>query len=82
MRAIQADPDNVPALLLAADVEVRLDQPTEAIALFNRAVLRSQDEKNLVAAHLGAAHISFRLLGDLVRARTHLQEILEMEHEQ
>jgi len=78
-RAISIDPDNVEALVQAAELQVRLDQPTEALALLNRVVLRTVEGETWLRAYLRMAHICADLLDDLPRARASLEAILERE---
>ena len=78
-QAISADPDNVTALLLTADVRLKLDQPTEALALLNRVALRSKQPQELYQAWLGIARISGDILCEPVRARANIEMILERE---
>ena len=80
--AIKADPENVSALLANADVQVQLDQPTEAVVLLNQATLRSAEKDNendYKVAHLALAHICHRVLGDPQRARKSLSSVLEID---
>jgi len=77
-RAISADPDNVEALLQSAELQQQLEQPTEALALLNRAVLRTRDDDQLIRAQLQIAHICADVLGDPVRARASLEAVLEL----
>jgi tetratricopeptide (TPR) repeat protein len=76
-RAIAVDPDNVEALLAAADLKLELEQPTEALALLNRVVLRASNKKDLHRARLEAARIYQEVLGDPIRAHAALEAILE-----
>lgn len=80
-RAISVDPNNVEALVQAAELQVRLDQPTEALALLNRVVLRTDEGETWLRAHLRMAHICANLLDDLPRARASLEAVLEREPE-
>ena len=76
--AITVDADCVVGLLVAADQHLRMDEPTEAVSLLNRALLRTDRPEQLVAAHLALAHIAHRVLGDLKRARSSLRSALEV----
>jgi tetratricopeptide (TPR) repeat protein len=76
--AIDKDPDNVAALLLSAEVQARLDQPTEAVALLSRALLRSSSNEELVGAHLATAEV-YRMLGVGDRALRSLRTVLKLE---
>jgi tetratricopeptide (TPR) repeat protein len=80
-QAIEADPDNVAALLVAADLRQALDQPTEAVSLLNRVVLRSAEPSELIGAHLTLAHLFVDVVGDAERARRSLLEVLELDPE-
>lgn len=77
--AVDKDPDNVAALLLSAEVHGRLEQPTEAIALLSRAVLRSEDEQELIGAHLATAQVFHHVLGVGDRALRSLRTVLKLD---
>ncbi|MCK5796191.1 MAG: tetratricopeptide repeat protein, partial [Deltaproteobacteria bacterium] len=77
--AIDRDPDNVAALLISAEVRAKLDQPTEAIALLSRAILRSDDEQELLGAHLATAQIYHEELGVSDRALRSLRTVVELD---
>ena len=76
-RAIALDPDNVEALLQNAELHLRLEQPTEALAMLNRVVLHTDNEDEQVQAQLQMANIS-DMLGDPIRARASLEAVLAL----
>jgi len=78
-KAIDADPNNVKVLLAAAELRVKLDQPTEALALLNRVVLRASDKEDLCRARLEIARICEAVLGDSIRARESIAAILQQD---
>lgn len=77
--AIDKDPDNIAALLISAEIHASLDQPTEAISLLSRAILRSEVPEELVGAHLATAQVFYYDLGVSDRASKSLKTVLDID---
>jgi tetratricopeptide (TPR) repeat protein len=80
--SIDADPDNVEALLALAYLRLSLEQPAEALSLLNRVALRADGDEALIEANLGMARICLDYLGDPSRARNSLDAVLEADPKQ
>jgi tetratricopeptide (TPR) repeat protein len=78
---VEKDPDNVAALLMAADIQAELEQPTEAISLLSRAILRSENDTELIGAHLATAQLFHDILGIGDRALRSLRAVLKLDPE-
>lgn len=77
--AVEADPDNVAALLAAAALRVRLDQPTEALTLYRRVLMRDVEAGTLFEVRLALFDIYLESFEDLVQAEEHLNAALQLD---